>query len=52
MNVYQARVLKEQPVLIRYAEPQAIRFLGLRWHTLYVTEANPRYLQLSRGTER
>ena len=40
--MYQARVLKEQLVLIRYAEFQAIRVLGLRWHTctLCVTEAD------------
>ena len=50
--MFQARVLQEQLVLIRYAEFRASRVLGLRWHTLYLTEADHGYFQLSRGTKK
>lgn len=54
MNVYQARVLQEQLVLIRYAEFQATRVLGLRWHTrtLYVTEADSPAISNSQGGQK
>ena len=54
MNVYQARVLQEQLVLIRYAEFQATRVLGLRWHTrtLYVTEADSPAISNSQGRKK
>ena len=54
MNVYQARVLQEQLVLIRYVEFQATRVLGLRWHTrtLYVTEADSPAISNSQGGQK
>ena len=52
--MYQARVLQEQLVLIRYAELQAIRVRGMRWHTStqYVTEADPPAIFNSQGGQK